>query len=258
MKHLVKSAEDIELLRESGKRLAAVRDALKDFIKPGVTPQEVNALALQLIEQENGDKASFKNYQPYGANRPFPAAVCSAVNDEIVHGPSSEDARPLKEGDIIGIDLGVTHKGLITDSAVTVPVGKITADVQELLSVTRKSLYEGIKAARAGNKTGDIGHAIESFVGGRYGIVEELGGHGVGWQVHEDPSIPNYGKPGTGSELIPGMVIAIEPMLNQGTKEIVLADDGYTFRTKDGKLSAHFEHTILITEGDPEILTESR
>ena len=257
MKHLVKSKEDIELLRESGKRLAAVRDELAAFIKPGVSTQDIENLACKRIE-ENGDKASFKNYTPQGAHRPFPAAVCVSVNDEIVHGIPNENPTTLKEGDIVGIDLGVTHKGLITDSAVTVPVGKIPGEVQELLAATKKSLEKGIAAARGGNKTGDIGAAIEAFVDGRYGIVEELGGHGVGWRVHEDPTIPNFGTVGTGSDLFPGMVIAIEPMLNLGSKDIVLADDGYTFKTADGKLSAHFEHTVLITDGDPEILTRSR
>ena len=257
MKHLVKSKEDIELLRESGRRLAAVRDALADFIKPGVTPQEINALALQMIEQENGDKASFKDYQPYGASRPFPAAVCSAVNDEVVHGPSSEDTRPLKEGDIIGIDIGVTHKGLIADSAVTVPVGTISGEVQELIAVTKKALEIGIKAARGGARTGDIGAAIEEFVDGRYGIVREFGGHGVGWKVHEEPIVPNWGTTGTGMELLPGMVIALEPMLNLGGDDVYIADDGYTVKTADQSISAHFEHTILITEGAPEILTAS-
>jgi methionyl aminopeptidase len=254
MKHLVKSKEEIEILRESGRRLSAVRNALAEKVAPGVSTLEIEDLANELIEK-NGDKASFKNYTPQGANRPFPAAVCVSVNDEIVHGIPNENPKILKEGDIVGLDLGVTHKGLITDSAVTVAVGKIAPEVQELMNVTKKSLELAIKEARAGNHTGDIGCAVEEFVAGRYGIVEELGGHGVGWAVHEDPIIPNYGSRGAGSELLEGMVIAIEPMLNLGSKEIVLADDGYTFKTKDGKYSAHYEHTVLITDGDPEILT---
>jgi methionyl aminopeptidase len=256
MNHLVKSERDIELLRESGKRLAAVRDSIASHVAPGVSTKELDDLARKLIEA-NGDKASFLNYSPEGAERPFPAAVCISVNDEIVHGIPNENPKTLKEGDIVGIDLGVTHKGLITDSAVTVPVGKSDGKIEELLSVTKKSLEEGIKAARGGARVGDIGYAIESFVDGRYGIVEELGGHGVGWQVHEDPSIPNFGAKGTGEELVPGMVIAIEPMLNIGTKNIKLGADGYTFLTADGSMSAHFEHTLLITEGEPEVLTRS-
>ncbi len=256
MKHLVKSSEDIEILKECGKRLASVRNALAASIKPGVSTQDIEDLANKLIA-EKGDTASFKNYTPQGANRPFPAAVCVSVNDEIVHGIPNEDPKILAEGDIVGIDLGVTHKGLITDSAVTVPVGKISEEIQELLAVTKKALAVGIREVRAGNKTGDIGAAIEEFVAGRFGIVEELGGHGVGWHVHEEPTIPNFGTRGTGTELLSGMVIAIEPMLNLGSKDIILADDGYTFKTKDGKQSAHFEHTVLVTEGDPEILTQS-
>jgi len=221
-----------------------------------VTTQELEDLANELIEK-NGDKASFKNYTPTGAERPFPAAVCVSVNDEIVHGIPNENPKTLKEGDIVGLDLGVTHEGLITDSAVTVAVGKIAPEIQELMSVTKKALFVAIEQARAGNKTGDIGAAIEKFVAGRYGIVEELGGHGVGYSVHEDPTIPNYGKEGTGTELLEGMVIALEPMLNLGGKEIVLDEDGYTFKTADSLPSAHFEHTLLITDGDPEILTGS-
>lgn len=253
-KHLVKSKDEIEILRESGKRLAAVRDALAEHVVPGVSTKELDDLARKLIK-EAGDTPSFLNYTPDGARRPFPAAVCISVNEEIVHGIPNEDPHTLKEGDIVGIDLGVTHKGLITDSAVTVPVGEIDPKVKELLSVTKQALMKGIEAARGGAKSGDIGHAIETFVNGRYGIVEELGGHGVGWRVHEDPSIPNFGAKGTGTELLPGMVIAIEPMLNLGGKEIALLPDGYTFVTADGSMSAHFEHTILITDGAPEVLT---
>ena len=257
MNHLVKSEKDIEMLRESGKRLSVVRDTLASKVAPGVSVLELDDLARELIKA-NGDVPSFLNYTPGGATRPFPAAVCVSVNDEIVHGVPNENPVVLKEGDIVGIDLGVTHNGLITDSAVTVAVGNIDSKVQELMDVTKKSLQKGIDSAVGGARVGDIGHAIESFVDGRYGIVEELGGHGVGWSVHEDPSIPNFGESGTGTELLPGMVIAIEPMLNLGSKEIKLADDGYTFLTLDGSMSAHFEHTILITEGAPEVLTRTR
>lgn len=256
MKHLVKSEKDIELLRESGKRLAVVRDKIAAKVAPGVSVKELDDLAKELISA-GGDEASFLNYTPGGSEKPFPASVCISVNDEIVHGIPNENPITLKEGDIVGIDLGLTHKGLITDSAVTVPVGKIDSKVQELVNVTKKSLEKAIKVARGGARVGDIGHAIESFVDGRYGIVEELGGHGVGWSVHEDPTIPNFGIAGTGPELVPGMVIAIEPMLNLGGKEIALSDDGYTFITADGSMSAHFEHTLLITDGAPEVLTKS-
>lgn len=254
MENLVKSKDEIALLRIGGKRLGDVLAKVAETVKPGVQTDELDALAEKLI-REGGDTPSFKGYTPQGAERPFPAALCVSVNDEIVHGIPNEDPKTLKEGDIVGLDLGLTHKGLITDSAITVPVGNISGDAQELLSVTRKALERGIAAARGGARVGDIGYAIEKFVNKRYGIVEELGGHGVGWRVHEDPMIPNFGTQGMGMELLPGMVIAIEPMLNLGGKEIVLDADGYTFRTADEKISAHFEHTILITEGEPEILT---
>jgi methionyl aminopeptidase len=162
----------------------------------------------------------------------------------------------LKEGDIIGLDVGVTHEGLITDAAVTVAVGNVDTDVQKLIEVTKSALQAGIKAARAGNRVGDIGAAIQAVVAPHgFGIVRELGGHGVGHKVHEDPMILNFGKAGTGEKLEPGMVLALEPMLNEGSADVVFEDDGYTVRTRDGSLSAHFEHTILITDGEPEILT---
>ena len=254
MKHLVKSKDEIELLREGGKRLAAVLQRVAEAAQPGVGTDELDQLAERLI-REGGDQPSFKGYTPDGADRPYPATICISVNDEIVHGVPTENPRTLKEGDIVSLDLGLTHKGMITDSAVTVPVGKVGDTLKTLLQVTKDALYKGIAEARAGGRVGNIGHAIETFVAGRYGIVEELGGHGVGWRVHEDPMIPNYGTRGTGMELLPGMVIAIEPMLNVGTRNIVLDADGYTFKTEDGKPSAHFEHTLLITEGEPEILT---
>ena len=174
-----------------------------------------------------------------------------------MHGIPNED-RVLKEGDIVSLDLGLKHKGLFTDMAITVPVGKISVSNQKLLEVTEKALQIGISVAQRGNTTGDIGYAIEKFVRlqGKYGIVEILAGHGVGREIHEDPYIPNFGKKGKGEELIPGMVIAIEPMINNGTKNVTIDDDEWTFRTADRKNSAHFEHTILITESEPEVLTK--
>jgi methionyl aminopeptidase len=251
---MIKTKEEIKLLREGGKRLATVRDALAAAVMSGIRVDALDRLAEKMI-RDGGDEPAFLNYKPRGAARPFPSTVCISINEEIVHGIPTEEPRTLLEGDIVGIDLGLVHKGLITDSAVTVPVGTIDDATKELLAVTKASLHQGIKAARGGNHIGDIGHAIESYVDGRYGIVRELGGHGVGHQVHEDPYVPNFGKAGTGAELVPGMVLALEPMLNAGNEAIVLLDDGYTFVTADGKRSAHFEHTILITEGDAEILT---
>lgn len=255
MTHLVKSDDEILLLREGGKRLARILKTVAKSVKPGVRTDELDALAEKLIT-EGGDIPAFKNYTPDGSNRPFPATLCVSINSEVVHGIPNEHPRTLKEGDIVGLDLGLSHKGLIVDSAVTVPVGVVSKEIKDLVSVTKEALTKGIAAAQGGAKTGDIGHAIESFVNGRYGIVEELGGHGVGHAVHEEPMIPNYGSPYTGMELTPGMVVALEPMLNLGSKDVYLDKDGYTFKTRDGKASAHFEHTILITKGKPEILTK--
>lgn len=228
---------------------------LEKAVVPGVTTLELDRIAEQAI-RGFGDVPAFLGYTPRGAERPFPGSVCTSVNDVVVHGMPNEPIITLKEGDIIGLDVGLIHQGLITDAAVTVAVGRVGEDVQELVRVTREALMAGIVAARAGNRVGDIGAAIQAFVTPYgYGIVRELGGHGVGHKVHEEPMILNYGKAGTGEKLVPGMVIAIEPMLNEGSAEVVFEDDGYTVRTRDGSLSAHFEHTILITEGEAEILT---
>ncbi len=248
-----KTKEEIELLRESGKRLATVLQAVKAAVRPGVTTKELDLLAERLI-REGGDTPPFKNYTPHGARTPFPAAMCVSVNDEIVHGIPSE--RVLKEGDIVSIDLGLAHKGMITDAALTVPVGKISDTLSTLLKETERSLYEGINAAKVGARIGEIGAAIEKVAHQHhYGIVRELGGHGVGHAVHEDPYVPNYGTKGTGPLLKSGMVLALEPMFMLGSEEIRLMPDGYTIVTEDGALSAHFEHTIVITENGPEILT---
>jgi methionyl aminopeptidase len=251
---IIKTLEEIEILREGGRRLAEILYKVKEKVAPGVTTKELDQYAEQLI-REGGDLPAFLNYRPEGAVRPFPASLCISINDEVVHGIPSKK-RILKEGDIVSLDLGLKHKGLFTDMAITVPVGKVSDSATKLLKVTEEALKVAINAAEAGFKTGDIGHAVESFVRPhKYGIVDVLSGHGVGKYIHEDPYIPNFGKAGTGEKLVPGMVIALEPMLNIGTKNVTLDDDGYTFRTADGKLSAHFEHTILITEEDPEILT---
>lgn len=252
---LIKTNEDIALLREGGKHHATVLEALIRAVQPGVTTHDLNALAEKLI-RDLGDVPAFLNYQPRGADYPFPGAICTSVNNVVVHGMPDAPVVTLKEGDIIGLDVGVTHNGRITDAAVTVAVGAVDDDTQKLIDVTKQALYEGIKAARVGNKTGDIGAAIQACVAPHgYGIVRELGGHGVGHKVHEPPIILNFGSAGTGEKLEAGMVIAIEPMINEGSANVVFEDDGYTVRTKDGSLSAHFEHTILITDGEPEILT---
>lgn len=253
---VITDQKEIESLREGGRRLARVLRMVGSEVSPGVKTDTLNSLAERLI-REAGDEPSFLRYLPPFAQRAFPSAICISVNDEVVHGIPSENPIELKKGDIIGLDLGVTHNGLITDSAITVPVGKINKKTQKLIETTRDSLLAGIEVARVGNHIGDIGHAIETCARkGGFSVVEVLCGHGVGRRVHEDPEIPNFGKRGKGEKIVSGLVIALEPMLNMGSKDVVLDDDGYTFRTKDGKLSAHFEHTILVTPDGPEILTK--
>lgn len=250
---IIKTKEQIEIIREGGKILAKVLEKTAKKVDPGISTYELDKYAYDLIK-ENGGSPAFLNYRPEGAPKAFPASICISVNNEIVHGIPSK-TKILKEGDIVSLDLGLKYKGLFTDHAVTVAVGKISKKDQKLLDDTQKALEIGIWAAKGGATVGDIGHAIESFVNRKYGIVRELSGHGVGVKIHEDPYVPNYGRPGKGQKLIPGMIIAIEPMLNIGKDNIVSADDDWTIKTSDGSRSAHFEHTILITLGDAEILT---
>ncbi|TSC70255.1 MAG: methionyl aminopeptidase [Parcubacteria group bacterium Gr01-1014_46] len=251
----IKKPEEIEIMKEGGKRHAFILSEIAKIVFPGVSTQALEDLARKLIE-EGGDKSAFLNYIPRGAKRAYPASLCVSVNNEIVHGIPNETPTILQDGDIVSLDLGLVHKGLITDSAITVPVGKISTENKKLLEHCKEALYLGIKSARGGSRVGDIGHAIESFIKPLgYGLCEGLAGHGVGYKVHEDPFVPNEGKPGQGEKLVPGMVIAIEPMITLGSSQITLAKDGYTYKTKDGSNSAHFEHTIAITDGDPIILT---
>ncbi len=249
----IKTKEEIEILREGGRRLASILAKVGDMVAPGVTTMELDEYAYKLIK-EGGDEPAFLNYKPEGHSRTFPASLCTSVNTEVVHGIPSKKV-VLKEGDIISIDLGIKHRGLFTDHAITVPVGKVSKKDQQLIDDTKEALDIGIWAAKNGNTVGDIGHAIEQFVHKRYGIVRELSGHGVGIEIHEDPYIPNFGKAGRGAKLIPGMVIAIEPMLTNGKASINVTSDGYTIRTADGSRAAHFEHTVLITKDEAEILT---
>jgi methionyl aminopeptidase len=251
---IIKTPEEIKILREGGKRLATVLHKLGAMVKPGISTWELDQYAEKLIK-DMGDYPASLNYRPVGANTPFPASVCVSVNNEVVHGIPNKN-KILKEGDIVSLDLLLKHKNLFTDMAITVPVGEVNASSLKLMKITEQALMIGINAAKNGNRIGDIGFAIESFARKhKYGIVEVLAGHGVGREIHEDPYVPNFGKAGTGAKLVPGMVIAIEPMLNNGTKDVFLDKDEWTFKTEDGKRSAHFEHTILITDGDPEILT---
>jgi len=254
---MIYNKEEIEILREGGKRLSRVLDEVEAAVAPGISTKELDEIAERSI-REVGDIPAFLNYTPEGAPVKYPATLCVSVNDEIVHGIPKAN-RVLKEGDVVGIDLGLKHKGLFVDMARTVAVGEISEEDKNLVSITKKALDAGIDAARGGGHIGDIGAAIEEVIKGTgLSIVEDLGGHGVGHNVHEDPFIPNFGKAGTGPKLKPGMVLALEPMINMGDKNVILSfDDGYTFSTKDGKKSAHFEHTILITDGAPEILTKT-
>ncbi len=254
MKITIKKKEDIDVLREGGKILSKIMKETISFIKPGVSTYDIDKLVFDLIKKNKGTP-SFLNYRPASDYSPFPGSACVSVNDEIVHGIPNKN-RILKEGDIVSVDIGLKYKGCFTDHAVTVGVGKIKQEDKLLLEATKEALSLAIKSARGGAHIGDIGFAIESFVNNRYGIVRELAGHGVGYKVHEDPYVPNYGKPGSGEKLVPGMVIDIEPMICMGQRYIKSDDDGWTIRTKDRKNSAHFEHTILITEKGPEVLTK--
>ena len=250
---IIKTPEEIQILREGGARLAAILAKVADMVKPGISTADLDAYAYKLIK-DGGDEPAFLNYKPEGQSRAYPASLCTSVNNEVVHGIPNPN-KILKEGDIISIDLGLKHKGMFTDHAITVPVGKADKASNKLLEMTAEALLVGIEQAKGGNTVGDIGHAIEQFVNRKYGIVRELSGHGAGKKIHEDPYIPNFGKPGKGQKLIPGMVVAIEPMLNIGKADIITLSDGYTIKTADGSRSAHFEHTVLITEGEAEILT---
>ena len=248
----IKTKEEIEILRECGRRLAeSIRDTGK-LVAPGITTGELDAYFEKSV-RDRGDIPAFKNYKPDGARTAYPASVCISVNNEVVHGIPG--ARVLKEGDIVTLDGGITHRGLITDHAVTFAVGRISDTDKKLMEATERAMYVGIDAAKGTSTVQMIGRAIEKFVGGKYGIVEDLAGHGVGYKVHEDPYVPNYDMGGKAIPLRAGMVIAIEPMLCAGTHEVRLEKDGYTFTTRDGAQSAHFEHTIVITAGAPEILT---
>jgi len=254
MNIIIKTKAEIEILREGGKRLAQVLQKVGEKVKPGISTWELDQYARNLIK-EMGDEPAFLNYCPDGAKKSYPAALCVSVNDEVVHGIPSKN-KILKEGDIVSIDCGLKHRGLFADHAITFPVGEISLSSKKLIEITKKALEAGIWAAKCGNQIGDISSAIESIARPyRYGVVEVLAGHGVGKKIHEDPYIPNFGKAGTGIKLIPGMVLALEPMFNNGTKYVLIDDDGYTIRTADGKKSAHFEHTILITDSEAEILT---
>lgn len=251
----LKTEKEILILKEGGRRHAEILSELAKLCRPGVSTLILEEESLRMIK-EKGDKPAFLGYKPMGADRPFPASICISINDEIVHGIPNEAPRILREGDIVSLDLGVNHKGLITDAAMTVPVGIVDDESEKLITVTRESLYAGIKAAQPGNTIGDIGAAISAVVKkSGFHLAEDLVGHGVGYNVHEDPYVPNVGVAGTGEKIVSGMVLAIEPMVNVGTRKIKVMEDGYTIKTRDGSRSAHFEHSIVITEKGNIILT---
>ncbi len=252
---IISTPEERDTLIEAGRRLGVVLDTLAAAVAPGVSSETLDTLAEKLI-RDGGDEPSFLNYTPEGSSRAYPASLCVSVNDVVVHGIPNEAPRILKMGDIVGLDLGLTHKGMIVDSALTVSVGRTDKKSYALMAATAAALEAAFEVAKPGARVGDISHAIEmAFVGTGFSPVKALCGHGVGAHVHEEPTIPNVGRAGTGEELVPGMVIALEPIANEGGAAVVLSSNSYTFRTKDGSRSAHFEHTLVIEEGGPLIVT---
>jgi methionyl aminopeptidase len=243
----LRTKAEIEKIRRSGRIVAEVLRDLREMIVPGITTRELDLYAEAQI-RSRGAVPTFKGY------RGFPASLCTSINEEIVHGIPSD--RKLREGDIIGIDCGATLEGYVGDAAMTVIVGDAPEQIRRLVADAEASLYRAINRARVGNRLYDISYAVQEYAEARgYGVVREYCGHGVGTRMHEDPQVPNYGKPGTGPKLRPGLVVAIEPMLNLGTYEVEVAGDGWTVLTADGQPSAHFEHTIAVTEQGPAILT---
>jgi methionyl aminopeptidase len=245
----LKSAREIDLMAQGGKILAATVETLRAAVRPGISTGELDRIGEAFIRSHDGAVPAFKGL--YG----FPGSICASVNSEIVHGiPSNK--RVLKEGDIISIDVGVGYKGYFTDSATTVAVGEISADARELLAVTQHALDAGIAAAVVGNHIGDIGVAVQTVVErAGFSVVRDLVGHGIGVEFHEEPQVPNYGKPKRREKLVPGLTIAIEPMVNMGGPATKTLGDRWTIVTLDGSLSAHFEHTVAIAEGGPMVLT---
>lgn len=252
----IKTKKEIEALREGGKILARILSELKEEVVAGNSSEKLEASARKKIK-EAGATPAFLNYRPKGAKRDFPAALCLSVNEVVVHGIPNEDPKIFKEGDIVTIDTGISYKNFFTDSAITVPCGKIDVRGRELIKATREALEAAIKVAVPGSTTGDIGEAIEQVARKyNFSVADNLGGHGVGYSQHEDPFVPNFGAPRQGPVLKEGMVIAIEPIFNEGKSGTKLLRDGYTFVTTDGLRSAHFEHTIAIQAGVPLVLTK--
>jgi len=243
----VKSPREIELMRQAGKITAAARTIAREMVAPGVTTQEINKAVHQFITKA-GARPTFLNYGG------FPASACISVNDEVIHGIPGR--RIIQDGDIVSVDVGATINGFTGDCAGTFIAGQASEEAKRLIAVTRQSFFEGIKFARQGYRVQDIGHAIQEYVESHgYSVVRDYVGHGVGAQLHEAPEVPNFGQPGHGARLVKGMTLAIEPMVNAGGAEIRVLENKWTVVTLDGTLSAHYENTVLITDGEPEILT---
>ena len=244
----LKTRQELATMREAGRIVCEILDALEELIAPGVSTGELDALAERLTYQK-GAQPAFKGYQG------FPACLCASVNDEIVHGIPSRTRR-LEEGDLMKLDFGVQYRGFFGDAARTVPVGRIGPDAQALVDVTRSALEKAIEQVVPGNRVGDVSWAVQQHVESHgFSVVQDFVGHGIGRHLHEAPQVPNFGEPGLGIPLRPGMVIAIEPMVSQGTGQVKLLDDHWTALTADRRLSAHFEHTVAVTDGPPDILT---
>ena len=243
----IKSPREIEIMRQAGRITAAARSLAREMVTPGITTAQIDREVRHFIEK-SGAVPTFLGYGGY------PASVCLSVNEEVIHGIPGK--RVLKEGDIVSVDVGATYKGFVGDCAGTYVAGTASPEAKRLIEVTRQSFFEGIRFARAGNRIGDISHAVQAYVESNgFGIVRDYVGHGVGREMHEAPEVPNYGSEGRGPRLLKGMTIAVEPMVTAGTWEIRVLKDGWTVVTKDGKLAAHYENTIAITDGEPEILT---
>jgi methionyl aminopeptidase len=250
----IKTDAEVALMRAAGLVVGRTLAALEAAAAPGVTTQELDDLAESTIRAA-GAIPSFKGYQPHPSIPPFPASICASVNDEIVHGIPGP--RTLRDGDVISIDCGAILEGWHGDAAVTVAIGRVTDAARELLRVTEESMWRGVAAARLGGRLSDISHAVETFARsqGGYGIVEEYGGHGIGTEMHQEPHLLNYGRPGRGPKLVKGLALAVEPMLTSGSRFTHELDDGWTVATVDGGLAAHFEHTFVLTDRGPWVLT---
>jgi methionyl aminopeptidase len=254
---IVKNKKELEILKEGGRRLSRILNMVAESVKPGVNARELNDIATEAVEKSE-DELAFLGYKPEGAVRPFPAGLCVSINDEVVHGIPNEEEKVIKEGDIVSLDMGIIHEGFVTDSTISVIAGEGDDSAEKLINTTKTALSMAIEKARAGNKVGLIGATVEEYVKSKGFIpADDLGGHGVGRRVHEEPFIPNIGPKDRGPVLESGMVVAIEPIINEGTKRIYLDKDGYTFKTADGKRSAQFEHTVVVTKSDPIILTQA-